>query len=329
MRFLVIGLGSMGKRRIRCLQELNYHDIVGLDPRLDRRNEAEKKYKIITIGSLEEVNLASFDFFIISTPPDKHTHYAKIAVDYCKPAFVEASVLLSEALELKEYNKSNNFIAPSCTLRFHPIIRQITQIVKSGKFGKITNVSYHTGQYLPDWHPWESVNDFYVGNRITGGAREIVPFELTWLVDMLGFPRDAKGYFRKTMDFGAAIEDSYSCVFDYHDSVAMMTVDVTSRFATRSLLINAEFAQIRWNWEDGYFKIFTVEKNDWEIAKALEMKAEEGYNKNIGEKMYVEEIASFIAGSRDAKLYPNCLDDDIKVLKILEKIENSDGGFDR
>ena len=55
MKFLVIGLGSMGKRRVRCLQALQYTDVVGFDPREDRRKEAENKFHIKTIKSLDTV----------------------------------------------------------------------------------------------------------------------------------------------------------------------------------------------------------------------------------------------------------------------------------
>ena len=44
MIFLVIGLGSMGKRRVRCLQTLQIKDIIGFDLREDRRLEAKNKY---------------------------------------------------------------------------------------------------------------------------------------------------------------------------------------------------------------------------------------------------------------------------------------------
>lgn len=43
-------------------------------------------------------------------------------------------------------------------------------------------------------HPWENVNEFYVSNRVTGGAREIVPYELTWIVHILGVPNEIKAY---------------------------------------------------------------------------------------------------------------------------------------
>ena len=39
MKFLVIGLGSMGKRRVRNLQALNEKEIVGFDPKIERAKE--------------------------------------------------------------------------------------------------------------------------------------------------------------------------------------------------------------------------------------------------------------------------------------------------
>lgn len=327
MNFLVIGLGSMGKRRVRCLQALGYKKITGFDLREDRRKEANEKYAIRTTESLSSISLSDFDAFIISTPPHQHSPYAKLAIDYRKPAFIEASVILEDVKELKSYNKSNTFLAPSCTLRFHPMIKDITSIIKTGKYGKVTNFSYHSGQYLPDWHPWENVNDFYVSNRATGGCREIVPFELTWIVDTIGWPIDAKGIFEKTVDFGPTIEDSYAFVLKYNGIVGSILVDVAARYATRSLIINMEFGQIQWRWDEACFNLFEVETNRWIKYNQPEVSAAVGYNKNIGEGMYIEEIQSFITGIKSPSAYPNSIDDDIRILEILSKIENSDGGF--
>ena len=43
---LIIGLGSMGKRRIRCLKALGINSIWGYDTREDRKREAKEKYQI-------------------------------------------------------------------------------------------------------------------------------------------------------------------------------------------------------------------------------------------------------------------------------------------
>ena len=44
MKFLIIGLGSMGKRRVRCLKSLGHENIVGFDVKESRRKETEKQY---------------------------------------------------------------------------------------------------------------------------------------------------------------------------------------------------------------------------------------------------------------------------------------------
>ena len=49
------------------------------------------------------------------------------------------------------------------------------------------------GSILPDWHTYEDVSEYYVSKKETGGGREIVPFELTWITLVLGFPKRVVG----------------------------------------------------------------------------------------------------------------------------------------
>ena len=78
LSFLVIGLGSMGKRRIRNLQHLGYHDISGFDLREDRCKETAAKYQIPVFSSLEAaLDKAKPTAVIISVPPDKQKSYGE------------------------------------------------------------------------------------------------------------------------------------------------------------------------------------------------------------------------------------------------------------
>jgi predicted dehydrogenase len=330
MKCLVIGLGAMGKRRIRCLKSLGYTDITSYDTRQDRREETREKYSISVEEDYAEIDLREISIIIISTPPDKHFSYCRDAISNKIPCFVEASVSLQDVektIALAE--AGNSFVAPSCTLKFHPAVKLIKKTVLERKYGSVTNFSYHCGQYLPDWHPWEDISAYYVSKRETGGAREIVPFELTWLTDILGVPDSIKGYFSETMKIGAGIENTYSFVLKFPDFLGSMTVDVVSRFATRSLILNFEKGQLRWNWEDDFVKVFDSEKNEWEVIVGLKGKSEEGYNKNIIEDMYIQEVKSFVDGIQEPDLFPNSLINDKNILELLTQIENSDGGFNK
>ncbi|CEO87726.1 Gfo/Idh/MocA family protein [Syntrophaceticus schinkii] len=323
MKFFVVGLGSMGKRRIRCLKALGYDEITGYDPRKDRQDEAKQKYNIDTIDTLEELVIDNIHAVVISTPPDKHNQWIKWALDNRKPCFIEASVIKDGLEELNQIAKGNGIlIAPSCTLTFHPAIKDIKEIVKSGCYGKITNFSYHSGQYLPDWHTYEDVKDYYVSQRETGGTREIVPFELTWLVELMGLPTDVKCFYGETMDVGASIDDTYVIALNFNDNIyGSLIVDVASRYATRSLILNMEKGQIVWRWDDGVVKVYDAINMRWVYYNTPQGETTAGYNKNIIEDMYIDEVKSFIDAVKGVKAFPNTLHEDIQILNILYQAE--------
>lgn len=328
MKIIIFGLGSMGKRRARCLQELEAKqdiflkcDIVGFDINPNRVEEA-KRQNIEATTDFTALSLSKADAYFICTPPDQHEIYLEYALAFKKPCFVEASVILGKLEKIYEVAQAQGiFIAPSCTLLFHPAIMLLQEIITSQQFGKVTNFSYHCGQYLPDWHPWESVKDFYVSNYITGGCREIVPFELTWITRCFGFPQNVIALYGQTMDVGAKIDDTYAISLQFKNSFGVMLIDVTSRYAIRSLILNFENGQIHWRWDKNYLNIFNVVTQQWE-KRYFESKASaKGYNKNISEEMYINEVAAFLNGIKDPEHYPNDLIKDIKILKLLNKLE--------
>ncbi|MBY0518474.1 MAG: hypothetical protein K2P81_16300 [Bacteriovoracaceae bacterium] len=319
-KFLVIGLGSMGKRRIRCLKSLNYTDISGFDVRSDRAKEAE----VEIVSNLETFMLQFKPICIISVPPDKHLPYMELCLKYGCHFFVEASVIIDGMEDFeRRWSSSGLVAAPSCTLLFHPAIQQIHKIVQRERLGKISNIIYHSGQYLPDWHPYEKVSDFYVSQKNTGGCREIVPFELTWLCTVFGFPEKSIGFFGKTISIEGAeeIDDTYNMTSKFKEGHLMsLVVDVVSRVATRRLLINGSEMQLRWNWEDDYIQLHHPSERIEKIS-FKRSQGHEGYNPNIGEGMYVDELRAFIEKVNGIGNYPTDLDYDTMVLKVLNEVE--------
>ena len=54
----------------------------------------------------------------------------------------------------------------------------------------------------------------------------MVPFELTWLLDITGMPTGVCGYYGKTIEMGVDIDDSYSFALRFPDLVGAVTCDV-------------------------------------------------------------------------------------------------------
>jgi predicted dehydrogenase len=322
MKVLIVGLGSMGKRRIRCLKALGYTDITGFDLSEERRREAGEKYGIRTAASLDEVDLSSVQAIIISTPPHIHNQYIELCIRKGIPGFVEASVILEGLEKLNRLaKKAGVLIAPSCTMNYHPAIKDIQQIVRSGRYGRVTNFSYHSGYYLPDWHPWEKVTDYYVSRRETGGAREILPFELTWIVALLGRLKSFCGYYGKTMDVKADIEDTYLIAMDFGSCYGVMITDVASRYLVRSLTLNMEEGQILWNCNENIVHVYEAAAKRWIQYTQPETTSMPGYTKVSIEEMYTEELKAFLDAVQGKGTYPNTLEDDIYVLGVLNQLE--------
>ncbi len=322
MKFLVVGLGSMGKRRIRNLKQLGHGDIVGFDTREDRRKEAEEKYHISTFSDISKALKENPNAIVISTPPDLHMKYAKVAIKNKLHFFTEASVVQTDMEEIIHGLKKTDIVGlPSCTMRYHPIVISVSNILKASKIGKPLAFIYHSGQYLPDWHPWEDYRNFYVAKKETGACKEIVPFELTWLTSTFGKISNVYGSKAKLSKLDTDIDDIYSILLEFQNGIrGNLTVDVIARFPYRQLKILGEEGVILADWSDRIVSYYTRE-NGWKNTKIDDGAVEENYIH--GDGPYVEEMSMFIKSIKGEIEQPYTFEDDYKILKILESIEKS------
>ncbi|MDD5298990.1 MAG: Gfo/Idh/MocA family oxidoreductase [Gallionella sp.] len=326
MRILVIGLGSMGKRRIRNLQALGSNDIAGFDTRKDRRAESAEKYGVAVYSNfVAAIDAFQPDALVISTSPEHHMTYAWEGFERGLSCFIEASVVDAERiLELYQRTKGTPVLmAPSCTMRHFPGPKKVKELIQAGVIGKPLNVNYQTGQYLPDWHPWERIEDFYVSSRETGGCREIVPFELTWLNDVFGDPEPLACVKSKLTDMNADIDDIYHCLLRYPEGMlANVTVEVVSRpQTTRELRVLGTEGEIVFSADENCVRYANTGCPDWRRFDLGGGTVEAGYINP--EEPYIAEMKSFTEAitQRNKSLYLNTLLDDYRVLQTLYRLE--------
>lgn len=328
LRIGVVGLGSMGKRRIRCFRALGLQGIVGVDSRPDRRLEAGAAYGVKTFASLDEaVADQPLDALCISVPPDLHRRFMEAAVDLRVPAFVEAGVV-SDGIPgvVAEAERLGVALVPSNTMVFHGAVRTVKAVLSSGRLGIISNVNHHTGNHLPAWHPWEPLTDHYASRREVGGAREMVAFELRWLTHLFGIPQRSVAMRAQTVSFaGADIDDTYCLLLDWGQALGVLVSDVVARPAIRRLSIVGELGQLVWDWTLQHVRLYDTENERWEEIPYDAGAAHPGYDANIGERMYVEESAAFLDQLEGKASFPNTFAHDLKVLDVLYRAEAADG----
>lgn len=320
---LIVGLGSMGKRRIRNLKHLGVESLVGCDPREDRRAEAQARYGVAVAADFAAALAARPDAVVISTPPDRHAEPMHAAARAGIPFFVEAGVPDPGLDAVAALCREKGILgAPSATMRFHPSVRNLRELVASGRAGRPLSFTHHCGQYLPDWHPWEDYRGFYVSRRETGACREIVPFELNWLTGLFGPVAQVAAQKAKLTALDADIDDIYQLQLRFESGVlGQLQVDVISRVPYRQFKLLSEEAVVTWDSTTRTVSCFRGEAKEWEHLREPEGRVEAGYVN--AEDMYIDEMRQFLDALAGRAPWPHSLADDQRILDVLLAAEES------
>lgn len=320
MSIAIVGLGSMGKRRIRNLYALGEREMVGVDSRADRREEAAKILGVRTVSSLEEALTPDVTAVVVSTPPDQHDGPALAAARLGKHVFMEASVFETGFDELEALQRARGLvIAPSCTMKFHPAIRTAKRVIDSGEIGRVVAFTHHCGQHLKLWHPWEQYQEFYVSRRETGGCREMVPFELVWLTWLCGNVESVSSLRGQVGELGVDVDDVYQLLLRFESGcLGHLLVDILQLAGNRHSRFVCTKGVITWNWDRRSLHVYRADGTWREYPDVYTQTTLEGF--------YIDEMATFLAATRGTEVWPHSLAEDRRILGLLLAAEASSDG---
>lgn len=324
MKIIVIGLGSMGKRRIRLIRSIYpEYTLMGIDSNHERMEAVEKEYQITCYESIEEAKeKENIECAFICTSPLSHANIITKCLQNDWNVFTEIN-LVSDEYEnnIKLAEEKNKLLFLSSTPIYRAEMKKIREEVTKSE--KPVTYLYHVGQYLPDWHPWENFNQFFVGNKRTNGCREIFAIELPWMIQTFGAIKSVQVIKRKISDLPIEYCDDY-LVQIQHDNGTCGTfhVDVVSRQATRHLEVYNEELFIQWDGTPETLKHKNLGNKGFEILDCRsEYQHEEGYSKFIDESAYVSEIREFFyVLEKKADMQYGFKEDSI-TLQIIDEIE--------
>ena len=326
MKILVIGLGSMGRRRVRLLQILNQDmQIIGVDSDAERMKQVQEEFGIEVRSSLEDALLEpNVECAVISTSPLSHASIIQKCLQAGIHVFTELNLvsdMYSENIHLAE--EKNLVLFLSSTFLYRDEIKYIMEKVSHA--GSALNYSYHVGQYLPSWHPWEMYRNFFVGDKRTNGCREIFAIELPWLVKTFGKIKSFHVMKSKNTSLDIDYEDNYILLLEHNSgNKGMLAVDVISRKAVRNLEIFGEDLYLSWNGTPEGIQNYDYENGTMQkINLYSKVDKLEGYSDFVIENAYKNELVSFFEAinEKDSKKIKYTFQDDMEILKVIDDIE--------
>lgn len=331
MNIVVIGLGSMGKRRIRLLKQYveNQVDqggewnIVGVDSREDRRKEVGKQFNIGVFDSLQEA-CSNFEpeAAVICTAPLTHAQLIKECLQQSLHVFTEINLIddgYEENIALSK--EKNKILFLSSTPQYRKEIQYIKALVGKELFRGTYH--YHIGQYLPDWHPWESYKDFFVASKRTNACREIFAIELPWMIDVFGEVKAVHSVHKKVSQLDLDYDDVYQVILEHSSGIiGNLTVDVITPKAGRELEIWGGAFYVEWKGTPQSLKVYDSSTKTL-VPTALydSVQQVEGYNQFVVENAYYDEIVNYIAVIKRKAVPLYSFEKDKKILSLIDQIE--------
>jgi len=187
MKFLIAGLGSIGRRHFRNLIALGEKDLILLRTRKATLPDDELAGFPVETDLHEALKKHKPDAVIVANPTSMHLDVAIPAAEAGCHILLEKPVSHSlERLDVLKHaaQKGGSRILVGFQFRYHPTLNKAREIIQSGAIGKILTVHAYWGEYLPQWHPWEDYRQSYAARTDLGGG---VIVTLTHPLDYLRF----------------------------------------------------------------------------------------------------------------------------------------------
>lgn len=291
--FLVVGLGSIGKRHLGNLLALGAGRVLAMDPDPARRDEVLRVFgadKVTALATLDEALARAPRAAVIATPTSRHIEPALSAARQGCHLLIEKPLSHSmDGVDLLQREASARGLVTlvGCNMRFHPGPAKVKELLDANAVGALVSVRLEAGQYLPDWHPQEDYRQMYSALKALGGGVVLDGIHEIDLARWLGGEvttclalTSTTSHLEIETEENAAMLFRFSC-----GAVGEVHLDYVQRVYSRTCHIIGDQGTIRWEYGQGV-RLFSAATKQWE-----HWPEPEGWVPN---HMYMEEMRHFL-----------------------------------
>jgi len=333
MKFLIAGLGSIGRRHLRNLLALGEQDIL-----LYRTGKS----------TLPDAALAELADFPVETDLQSALDQHPAAVIVCNPTALHLDIAIpalqagchvllekpiSNSLErIAELQQvaanavTNGFqVLVGFQFRYHPGLIKVAELLTNRAIGRPLSVRAHWGEYLPDWHPWEDYRTGYSARSDLGGGVVLtLSHPLDYLRWLFGEVEALWAFTGKISDLelSSAVEDTAEIGLRFAGGVlGSVHLDYNQRPPDHRLEIIGTQGTITWENASGIASAFTAQTGSWQHYAPLPGCTQPpGFSRN---DLFLDQMRHFIDVVK-GQSYPLCtLQDGIQALKLALAVVES------
>ncbi|HET6823504.1 MAG TPA: Gfo/Idh/MocA family oxidoreductase [Anaerolineales bacterium] len=324
MKFLIAGLGSIGRRHLRNLIALGEKDIVLLRTRKGTLPDDELAEYPVETDLNQALKKHKPDAVIVANPTSMHLDVAIPAAEAGCHMLLEKPVSHSlERLDVlqKAAEKSGSKILVGFQFRYHPTLNKARELIQSNTLGKVLTVHAQWGEYLPQWHPWEDYRQSYAARADLGGGVIItLTHPLDYLRYLLGEVESLGSFNGHISPLEIDVEDVAEIGLRFaNGAVGGVHVNYFQRPPVHRLEIVGTDGTLRWDNADGILHFYKMPASfgsysDQPPDPAVEsFSPPQGFERN---QLFVEQTRHFIEVVR-GESEPICgLEDGVMALRL-------------
>lgn len=172
LRALVIGVGSIGERHVRCFKATGRAEPSVVEINDERRSDVAGRLGVSqAYRTLDDALRDPPDLAVVATPAPSHVGIATRLAASGVHVLIEKPLGVSkDGLEgLRAAVASNGVVAGvAYVYRSHPVVAAWREAVASGRFGRPLEIVAVSGQHFPTYRP--AYRSIYYNDRAQGGG---------------------------------------------------------------------------------------------------------------------------------------------------------------
>ncbi|HEY2253649.1 MAG TPA: Gfo/Idh/MocA family oxidoreductase, partial [Planctomycetaceae bacterium] len=170
-RILVIGVGSIGERHVRCFQATGRATVSIVETNESLASDVSSRYGVPSFRDIETALSQQPTAAVIATPAPWHVPQSTTLLQAGLHVLIEKplSISLDSVGALKTLADERELTAAvAYVYRAFPVLAAMRQAIKSGRFGTPRQLTAVSGQHFPTYRP--AYREIYYADRKKGGG---------------------------------------------------------------------------------------------------------------------------------------------------------------
>lgn len=248
---LIIGVGSIGERHLRCFQATDRCSVAFCEPLSDRREQVSERYQVKGYPNWRDaLDNEDFTTAVIASPAPWHIPLAQSLTQCGLDLLIEKPLSLNlDGIEqlVSTVAAQRTHVAVGFNFRAIPALQQMRDAVRSGRFGRVVQIQVQSGQHFPFYRP--AYREIYYADPGLGGGliQDGLPHHLNAVEWIVGPATRVVADASHQVLSGVTVEDTVHVLSRHGEVMASFSVNQHQPVNELTMTVLCERGSARWD----------------------------------------------------------------------------------